>query len=182
MSAWAEQAADPSPMPIGAFRAFQAGRPDDEAWELVDGVPVMMTPTHLGHARIAGNVERLLSDALDAFDPTLIAARHRVDLGLAAETLAGLGRGSRYAPQPDVGVIDAAFESDQRFASRLHAAVEIVSSTDGAWIASVGMRWITVKTRLYQAHPSCEAVLVVEQNRVDVRLPPGGTQPGRRRS
>lgn len=158
-------------MPIDDFRAFQAARPDEEGWELVDGVPVMMTPTYLTHARIAGNIERLLCDALDAFDPSRTALQNiGVDLGLSGQALPGLGRGAGYAPQPDVGVVGAAFEADRRFASPLYVAVEVVSSTDDAWLPAVGMRWIDAKARIYRAHPPCEAVVVVEQHRIDVRL------------
>ncbi len=158
-------------MSLHEFRGFQAVRPDDERWELVDGVPVMMTPARLGHARIAGNVERLLSDSLEAFDPTRIALQQiGVDLGLTAEMLAGLGRTAGYAPQPDVGVIDALFDADQRFARKLYVAVEISSSTDDDWLPSVEMRWIDAKTRIYQAHPHCEAVIVVEQHQMEARL------------
>ncbi|WP_237477975.1 Uma2 family endonuclease [Lichenibacterium dinghuense] len=64
-------------MPVEDFRAFQTTRPDGEGWELIDGVPVMMTPTSVNHARIAGNVERLLCDALDAFDPARTALHGR---------------------------------------------------------------------------------------------------------
>lgn len=155
-------------MPIEDFRAFQATRPDEEGWELIDGVPVMMTPTYLTHARIAGNIERLLCDALD---PSRTALQNiGVDLGLSGNALPGLGRGAGYAPQPDVGVVGAAFEADRRFASPLYVAVEVVSSADDAWLPSAGMRWIDAKARIYQAHPPCEAVVVVEQHRMEVRL------------
>lgn len=158
-------------MPIEDFRAFQATRPDEEGWELVEGVPVMMTPTYLTHARIAGNIERLLCDTLDVFDPSRTALQNiGVDLGLSGSALPGLGRTAGYAPQPDVGVIGAAFEADRRFANPLYVAVEVVSSTDDAWLPSAGMRWIEAKTRIYQAHPPCEAVIVVEQHRMEVRL------------
>lgn len=88
-------------MPIDAFRSFQFDRPDEERWELIDGLPVMMTPTQIGHARIAGTIERLLSEALERFDPSRIALHDiGVELGLAEETLIGLGRSAGYAPQP----------------------------------------------------------------------------------
>lgn len=158
-------------MPIDAFRSFQFDRPDEERWELIDGLPVMMTPTQIGHARIAGTIERLLSEALERFDPSRIALHDiGVELGLAEETLIGLGRSAGYAPQPDVGVIDAAFDIDQRFARRLFVAVEVVSSTDDVRLTAAGMPWIEAKTRLYQAHAPCEVVLVVEQHRLEARL------------
>ena len=157
-------------MAIDEFRAFQVVRPDEERWELIHGVPVMMTPTQIGHARIAGDIERLLSDALDLLDPTRIALHDiGVDLGLSGE-LPGLGRAAGYAPQPDVGVIDAAYEVDQRFARRLYVAVEVVSSTDDARLTAAGMPWIEAKTRIYQAHAPCEAVVAVEQQRMEARL------------
>ncbi len=158
-------------MPVDAFRAFQVARPDDERWELVDGTPVLMTPTQIGRARIAGTIERLLSEALETFDPSRIALHDiGIDLGLAEEALVGLGRAAGYAPQPDVAVIDADFAIDQRFACRLYVAVEVVPSTDDAWLTAAGMPWIDAKTRLYQAHASCEAVLAVEQHRLEARL------------
>ena len=43
-----------------AFRSFQSRRPDHEQWELIGGVPTMMTPPTITHGRIAGNLERLL--------------------------------------------------------------------------------------------------------------------------
>ena len=60
-------------MTVADFHAFLAHRPDQERWELIAGVPMMMVPPKLAHNRIASNLERLLNDALD---------RHRE--GLAA--------------------------------------------------------------------------------------------------
>jgi hypothetical protein len=37
----------PPGLSIEAFRAFYHGRPDEERWELIDGVPMMMAPAHL---------------------------------------------------------------------------------------------------------------------------------------
>src|ERR1700722_531302 len=48
-----------------AFRDFQAKRPDHERWELLRGVPMMMTPPTLMHNQIATNLQRLLNDALE---------------------------------------------------------------------------------------------------------------------
>jgi Uma2 family endonuclease len=53
-----------SALSIEAFRAFYASRPDEEHWELIDGVPMMMAPATFIHQRIASNLERLLNDAL----------------------------------------------------------------------------------------------------------------------
>jgi Uma2 family endonuclease len=56
-----------------AFREFQDHRPDHERWELIAGVPMMMSPPTIAHNRIAGNLERLLNEALERHAPTRIA-------------------------------------------------------------------------------------------------------------
>lgn len=67
-----------------AFRSFQAARPDEERWELIDGTPVMMTPPLIDHNRIASTLERLLNDALERHDPGREAVqRPGLELGLS---------------------------------------------------------------------------------------------------
>jgi Uma2 family endonuclease len=58
---------------VDAFRAFYQGRPDEERWELINGVPMMMAPPTFVHQRIARNLERLLNDALETRDPARAA-------------------------------------------------------------------------------------------------------------
>jgi Uma2 family endonuclease len=144
------------------FRAFQLGRPDHERWELIGGLPVMMVPPTIAHNWIAGNLTRLLNSALAARDPARIAVeRAGVELGNPDD---------EYRPEPDVLVIDADFTLSQRFVERAYLTAEIVSSTDYEPVAGSREPWIAVKRRLYLAHPPCLAVLVVEQNRVEVRI------------
>jgi Uma2 family endonuclease len=74
------------------------GRPEEERWELIDGVAVMMAPLTLAHQIIAGNLQRLLNDALEIRVPTLVACqRAGVNIGPLVE---------HYDPEPDVIVID----------------------------------------------------------------------------
>jgi hypothetical protein len=49
------------------FRAFQDKRPDHERWELLGGVPMMMTPATL--SQIATNLQMLLNAALEQHAP-----------------------------------------------------------------------------------------------------------------
>jgi Uma2 family endonuclease len=142
------------------FRAFQAGRPDHERWELIAGVPIMMAPPTIVHNRIASNLERLLNDALAADDPARVAAQR-----LGVELASG-----DYRPEPDVGVIDADYEAEQRFADRLYLLAEVVSDTDALRDPDTGRKWIEVKRNIYLAHPACEAVVIVEQDRMEVRV------------
>jgi Uma2 family endonuclease len=142
-----------------AFRSFQSRRPDHEQWELIGGVPTMMTPPTITHSRIAGNIERLLNDALAEHDPSRLATQR---LGI------DLGSGD-YKPEPDVGVIDADYQSGQRFVERAYLLAEVVSSTDNLQVPGTTERWIDVKRQLYLDHPFCEAVLIIEQDRLEVR-------------
>jgi hypothetical protein len=88
-----------APLSVAAFRAWLQSRPDEERWELIDGVAMMMAPPTRDHQRIASNLERLLNDALELPRPTLSAyQRVGLDLGAVAEN---------YDPEPDVAVIDA---------------------------------------------------------------------------
>lgn len=161
----------PQQMSARDFRAFQDGRPDQERWELIDGVPVMMTPPFLDHNRIASNLERVLNDALEVHDPTREAVqRPGVELGLGADVLTGLGREAEYRPEPDVAVIAHDPRPGRRFVDRAFLLAEIVSGTDDDPVAAAGEPWIAVKSRLYRAHSACEYVLIVEQRRIEVRI------------
>jgi Uma2 family endonuclease len=142
------------------FRAFQAGRPDHERWELIAGVPMMMTPPTIAHNRIAGNLERLLNDALTVHDLSRLATqRPGIELG-----------SGDYKPEPDVGVIDADYEAGQRFVDRAYLLAEIVSATDDVQVPGTGRSWIDVKRDIYLGHAACEAVLILEQDRMEVHV------------
>jgi hypothetical protein len=64
-------------MSVELFRSFVEGRPDEEHWELIDGVAMMVTPATLEHQRTASNLERLLLDALESHAPTSAQASGR---------------------------------------------------------------------------------------------------------
>jgi Uma2 family endonuclease len=143
-----------------AFRAFQARRPDHERWELIGGAPMMMTPPTIAHGRIAGNLERLLNEVLARHDPSRMAnQRPGVELG-----------SGDYKPEPDVGVIDADYEAGLRFVERAYLLAEVVSSTDNFMVPGTNEPWIGVKRRIYLEHEPCEAVLMIEQDRIEVRV------------
>jgi Uma2 family endonuclease len=128
-------------MSASEFRSFQAGRPDNERWELIDGVPVMMTPPSIDHNRMASNLERLLNDALEKHEPSREAAqRPGLELGLSAETLSSLDLNSDYGPEPDVAVIDYEPQPNRRFVGRAYLLAEVVSSTDDSRLVRAGER------------------------------------------
>lgn len=73
-------------------------------------------------------------------------------------------------PYLDVAIIDADYEPDQRFVDRAYLLAEIVSATDGTCVPDTETKWIDVKRTIYLAHAACEAVLIIEQDRMEVRL------------
>jgi Uma2 family endonuclease len=142
------------------FRAFQERRPDRERWELVAGVPMMMTPPTITHNRIASNLERLLNSALDLHDSSRIAVqRPGIELG-----------SGDYRPEPDVGVIDANYGENQRFVERAYLLAEIVSGSDDVPVPGTQERWIDVKREIYLAREPCEALLIVQQGRIEAQV------------
>jgi Uma2 family endonuclease len=148
------------------FRSFQESRPDHERWELVKGTPMMMVPPTISHQRIADNLTRLLNDALTVHDPARLAvSASGVELG--EEALAWIGED--YRPEPDVLVMDADYELRQRFVERAYVFAEIVSDSDNAPVPGEKEPWIAIKRRLYLAHPPCEAVILIDPYRVDIR-------------
>ena len=65
------------------FRVFQTMQPDSQRWELINGVPVMMSPPKITHQKISMNLTRLLEVALRVHDPSLTAVfTPGIDLGL----------------------------------------------------------------------------------------------------
>jgi Uma2 family endonuclease len=147
-------------MSAAQFRAFQDVRPDHERWELIAGVPMMMTPPTIAHNRIAGNLESLLNSALSRYLPNCLATQ-RPGVELSS---------GDYRPEPDVAVIEAQYEADQRFVDRAYLLAEVVSDTDEMRVPGTDKKWIDVKSAIYLDHTACEAVLIIEQDRMEVRV------------
>ena len=82
-----------------SFDDFVASRPHEESWELIDGHFDMEAQPTFNHQIIAGNLERLLNDALERsgaeriavqnptldLSPASIDARHVPDVGVLGE-------------------------------------------------------------------------------------------------
>lgn len=156
-----QQTARPARMTGSQFRAFQEDRPGHERWELIAGIPMMMTPPKLAHNVIAGNLQHLLTTALAAHDRQCLAVQ-RVGIELV-----GI---DDYKPEPDVAVIDANYDADQRYVDRVYLIAEIVSSTDEDIVDDKGTKRVDDKRGKYLLHQPCEAILVVQQERIEVHI------------
>ena len=138
------------------FRGFVECRPDEERWQLIDGVAVMMAPPTYAHQRIATNLLLLLHEALERHNPAMtVYQRGGVELGPAVPD---------YDPEPDVLVVDvdASLDPKKRYADPFYLAAEIVSESDQVFVEK--------KRDIYKLHDACKCVLTVQQDHVDVRL------------
>ena len=141
-----------SPMlSIASFRTWLESRPDEEHWELIEGVPMMMTPPNRRHQRIASNLEALLNAALKRHNP-MFAAYHDIGVNIVSTV--------PYDPEPDVAVIRDDENPDPRYADRFYLAAEVLSESDKAIIES--------KRDIYRAHSSCTCILLVRQDQVEI--------------
>jgi Uma2 family endonuclease len=138
---------------VASFRAWLASRPNEEHWELIEGVPMMMTPPNRRHQRIASNLETLLNTALKRHNP-LLAAYHDIGVNIVSTV--------PYDPEPDVAVIREDENPDPRYAERFYLVAEVLSESDKAIIES--------KRDIYRAHPSCTCILLIRQDRLEITV------------
>jgi Uma2 family endonuclease len=136
---------------VASFRAWLASRPDEERWELIEGVPMMMTPPNRRHQRIASNLESLLNTALKRHNP-MFTAYHDIGVNIFSAV--------PYDPEPDVAVIREDENPDPRYAERFYLVAEVLSESDKGVIES--------KREIYRAHPSCTCILLVRQDRLEI--------------
>jgi Uma2 family endonuclease len=147
-----------APLSVAAFRSWVELRPDEEHWELVDGVAVMMAPPTRDRQRIASNLERLLNDAIERLPrPRMppVAAYQRIGVNLEPMV-------EDYDPEPDVAVVEVGPGRDPRYADRFFLVAEVVSQSDEPKIAG--------KREVYKRHPDCECILVIRQDRYEVTV------------
>jgi Uma2 family endonuclease len=132
-------------MDVDEFMAFLETRPDEEHWELIEGVAVMMAPASYAHQRIVWNLCELLNSAF--------AAKH---LDLFAYFDAGVrSPGVRnFQPQPDVVVVPGV-AGYNLYSERFQLVAEVMSPTNTR-------REIDLKLRRYREAPDNLYAVVIE--------------------
>ena len=138
-------------MEIEEFLTFLKGRPDEERWDLIDGVAVMMAPPTLVHQWIASNLQELLNAALSGRPLRAVQA-----VGLRIPGL------RRFNPEPDVAVLPGP-ATYSGYADTFLLVAEIVSDSNTR-------EEIGVKVERYKQHPENLYALVIEQRSVSVEL------------
>jgi Uma2 family endonuclease len=148
---------------VEAYLAWIATRPDEERWQLIDGVAMMMTPPTLRHRTIARNLMLELTIQLrQAGAPYSVL--HEVGLIVPGVDL--------FRPEADVAVVDLDVEMDASFAERFYLVAEVLSE---------GNRDSDIAAKLdrYRLHPSNQYCLILSQTevRIDLYARAAGWQP-----
>jgi Uma2 family endonuclease len=143
----------PARMGEADYLAFLEARPKEERWQLIDGLPFMMTPPTGTHQRIASNLARLLDNALE-----------RAELGLL--TLQDIGvripGHDAFLPVPDLVVADSLAPTSS-YLDRFFLAAEVLS-------ASNSPEYVSLKVSRYAEHPDNLYTMVIEQTSVCCQL------------
>jgi Uma2 family endonuclease len=107
-------------MDVDEFMAFLEPRPDNEHWDLIEGVAVMKAPATYAHRRITINLCRLLE--------TAFAARRLYSL--AYINVAVRNQGVRnFQPQPDVAVVPGV-AGPKLYSERFQLVAEVLSPSN----------------------------------------------------
>lgn len=135
------------------FLEFYMTRPNEERWQLIDGLAIMMVPPSFLHQRIASNFQTLLRDALRRTRPDLFPFEN---VGLRIPNV------SDFNPQPDVAVCHADL-THEHYADAFFLVAEVISPSNTA-------EMIQRKLELYQSHPENLFCLIIDQDSVHIAL------------
>lgn len=140
----------PSPRRYSAerFRRMVEARPREERWQLFDGEPyVMRSPATGRHQKIAANLDRKLTAALEVTRPELDVLR---EIGLKMEAYPD------FLPVVDLAVVPAEV-GDTLYFETFYLAAEILSPSNSH-------EHISLKRARYAEAPDCLHVLIVAQD------------------
>ena len=138
-------------MRVAEYKQWAATRPDDERWELIDGVPLLMSPARGRHQRIVTNLIKRLDDMAE---PRGCGAYP--GLAILSEAM------DEYAPIPDVVVQCGEPPADGYTSDPLLVAEVLSPST---LVLDRGR-----KTEFYQTVPALRLLLLVHQDEARVEV------------
>lgn len=148
---------------VEEYLAFIESRPEEERWQLIDGVAMMMPPPTLPHQVIAMNLTFELNAHFRGQKRNLLAAQ---EVGLMVPDVAN------FRPEADVAVLEKPVDFDVLYADRFYLVAEILSDSNTD-------EDIAAKSRRYMQHPQNLYFLLIAQKqvRVEVRARSRGWEP-----
>jgi Uma2 family endonuclease len=146
---------------VKTFMGFLDSRPDEERWELINGVPMMMASPKMRHQQIASNLEFHLRAALRERKPEWRIYR---EIGLVAD------ESGHWRPEPEIAVVDADIDDLKSHANRFYLVAEVLSASDHAKYGKQEESVIEAKLDYYQSHEHNRCILIIEQNKPEVTI------------
>jgi Uma2 family endonuclease len=140
-------------MDVDEFMAFLRTRPDEEHWELIEGVAVMMAPASYAHQRITFNLCQLLNAAFAAQRLDLFAY---FDAGIRNPGV------RNFQPQPDVVVVPGV-AGYELYSERFQLVAEVLSPTNTR-------TEIDLKLRRYREAPDNLYAVVIDAREIAVEV------------
>jgi Uma2 family endonuclease len=138
---------------VEEFFALIERRPEEERWQLIDGVAMMMPPPTLVHQRIAANLALELNTHFRAHQPQLFAFQ---EVGLIVP------EAELFRPEADVAVLDAMADYES-YANSFYFVAEVLSDSNTD-------KDIAVKRQRYLQHPDNLYFALIDQKRVRAEL------------
>lgn len=149
---------------VEEYLAFIEARPEEERWQLIDGVAMMMMPPPtVRHQVIAVNLAFELNTHFRQQKRDLLAVH---EVGLMVPDVAS------FRPDADVAVLEKPVDFDVLYAERFYLVAEVLSDSNTD-------KDIAAKGRRYLQHPQNLYFLLIEQRqvRVEVRARAAGWEP-----
>jgi Uma2 family endonuclease len=146
----------PSPigtMTVDEFLLFLEGRPEEEHWDLVEGVATMMAPASYAHQWIVFRLQSLLNAHFQNTDAELRAYQ---DVGVRVAAL------DNFMPRPDVAVVPG-IPGDEYYSIAFRFVAEILSPSNTP-------RLIERKIKRYRDNAECHHILIIDSRRVWAEL------------
>jgi Uma2 family endonuclease len=138
---------------VEEFFALIESRPEEERWQLIDGVAMMMPPPTLVHQRIASNLALELNTHFRTNKPTLFALQ---EVGLIVP------EAELFRPQADVAVLDAMADYEA-YANKFYLVAEILSDSNTD-------KDVAVKRQRYLQHPDNLYFILIGQKHVRAEM------------
>lgn len=138
---------------VEEYFALIESRPEEERWQLIDGVAMMMPPPTLVHQRIASNLALELNTHFRSKKLDLFAFQ---EVGLIVP------EAELFRPEADVAVLHAMADYES-YANRFFFVAEILSDSNTD-------KDIAVKRQRYLQHPDNLYFVLIEQKRVHIEL------------
>ena len=138
---------------VEEYFALIESRPEEERWQLIDGVAMMMPPPTRVHQLIASNLAFELNTHFRVHRPSLCALQ---EVGLIVP------EAELFRPEGDVAVVDLIGDYES-YINKFYLVAEILSDSNTD-------KDIAVKRRRYLQHPDNLYFLLIEQRRVRVEV------------